>query len=169
MKILKPLFAVSLVILSLSSCNLRNNSINERDALAAHIDSSVKPGDDFFLYANGKWFKENPIPSTEKQNGLWQLIQDTINEQIRHICITSMELANAEKGSNKQKIGDFFYSGMDSVSINKIGINALKEDIDKIENIKDLNGIINSAAYIHKVSASPLFSFYVNRGGRVEF
>ena len=39
------------------------------DPLAAHIDSTEKPGDDFFLYANGKWFKENPIPASEQNNG----------------------------------------------------------------------------------------------------
>src|SRR5437016_4096129 len=52
------------------------------DPLVSHIDITVKPGDDFFLYANGKWFKENPIPASEQSNGMWQVIQDTINAQV---------------------------------------------------------------------------------------
>ena len=59
------------------------------DALVAHIDSTVRPDDDFFLFANGKWFKENPIPPSEQNNGLWQMIQDTINAQIRNVCESS--------------------------------------------------------------------------------
>jgi len=87
-----------------------------QDPLVAHIDSTVKPGDDFFLFANGKWFRENPIPASEPSNGLWQIIQDTINAQIRNVCESSASIKDAPKGSNKQKIGDFFRTGMDSIA-----------------------------------------------------
>src|SRR5216684_4935459 len=70
------------------------------DPLTSHIDSTVRPGDDFFLYANGKWFKQNPIPASEQSNGLWQLIQDTINAQVRNVCESSASLTDAPKGSN---------------------------------------------------------------------
>src|SRR5690349_5768645 len=65
------------------------------DPLVSHIDTTVRPGDDFFLFANGKWFKEDPIPASEQSNGLWQFIQDTINAQVRSICESSAGLANA--------------------------------------------------------------------------
>jgi len=108
------------------------------DPLVSHIDTTVRPGEDFFLYANGKWFKENPIPASEQSNGLWQLIQDTINAQIRNICESSSMLANVEKGSNKQKIGDFFFSGMDSTALNRKGIADLKTDLERIDAISDI-------------------------------
>src|SRR5208283_5653468 len=126
------------------------------DALASHIDSTVQAREDFFLFANGKWFKENPIPASEPYNGLWQMIQDTINSQIRNVCESSAALTNAEKGSNKQKIGDFFYTGMDSVSLNKKGISDLKNEFEMIDGIQNMSGVIKAAAYIHAVSASPI-------------
>jgi len=131
------------------------------DALAAHIDSTVKAGDDFFQYANGNWFKQNPIPASEQSNGIFQLVQDTIDEQIRKICVSSAAIQNSEKGSNKQKIGDFFFSGMDSVSLNKKGISDLKDDFTAIDQIKDLNGILREASLLHTVSAAPLFNMYI--------
>jgi putative endopeptidase len=131
------------------------------DALAAHIDSTVKAGDDFFQYANGNWFKQNPIPASEQSNGIFQLVQDTIDEQIRKICVSSAAIQNPEKGSNKQKIGDFFFSGMDSVSLNKKGISDLKDDFTAIDQIKDLNGILREASLLHTVSAAPLFNMYI--------
>ena len=137
------------------------------DALVSHIDSTVKPGNDFFLFANGKWFRENPIPASEQSNGLWQLIQDTINAQVRKICETSAIVKEAKKGSNKQKIGDFFFTGMDSISLNKKGLADLKEDLIRIDAIRDLDGLIKEAAYIHSVAGSPLFVFYVGQDDRI--
>jgi putative endopeptidase len=148
----------------ITSCNNNTKKQNDLpDPLASHIDSTVKPGDDFFMYASGKWFKTNPIPASEQSNGIWQLIQDTVNAQIRQICESSAALKDEKKGSNKQKIGDFFSSGMDSTTINKKGISDLKSDLDKIDAINDISGIIKSAAYIHGVSNSPLFSFYIGQ------
>ena len=66
------------------------------DFLALNIDSSIKPGDDFFLFANNGWFKKNPIPASESSNGLWQLIRDTINAQIQQICISAAAETKAE-------------------------------------------------------------------------
>jgi putative endopeptidase len=137
------------------------------DPLVAHIDSTVKPGDDFFLFANGKWFKENPIPASEQNNGIWQLVQDTINAQIRTMCESSASLNNAEKGSNKQKIGDFFATGMDSVTLNKRGIIDLKNDLDMIDGIKDVKGIVKVASYIHTIAGSPLFGFGVAQDDKI--
>ena len=89
-------------ITAFSACSQPKKE-SSADALASHIDSTIKPGDDFFLYANGKWFRQNPIPASEQSNGIWQLIQDTINTQIRHVCESSAALKDAVKGSNKQK------------------------------------------------------------------
>jgi putative endopeptidase len=151
------------VVTAATSCKQGKLSSEKGDALIAHIDSTTKAGDDFFQFANGKWFKQNPIPASKKYNGIFQLIQDTINAQVRNICESSATIKDAPKGSNKQKIGDFFFTGMDSVSLNKKGISELKGDFAKIDNIKDLNGIIKEAAYIHSVAASPLFSMYVTQ------
>ena len=159
-KLLSVSMLVILTIIGLSSCHqVKKDQGN--DALLAHIDSTVKPGTDFFQYANGKWFKQNPIPASEQSNGIWQLIQDTINAQIRKVCESSAALKDAAKGSNKQKIGDFFFTGMDSVNLNKKGLADLKGDFDAIDALKDIPGIIKEAAYIHMVANSPLFGFYV--------
>jgi putative endopeptidase len=162
-------FKFSLLIAAVIIVSCTNNAKKEttKDALVSHIDSTVKPGDDFFLFANGKWFKEHPIPASEPNNGLWQLIQDTINEQVKHICETSAALKDAPKGSPKQKIGDFFYTGMDSVALNRKGISDLKPYFDAIDGIKDIDGVIKQAAFIHTIAGSPLFGFGVGQDDRI--
>ena len=133
------------------SCSVRNSD-NQPDPLISHIDSSVKPGNDFFEYANGKWLKENEIPASESYIGIFQIIRDTVNAQVHDICVNAASAVNAKKGSDKQKIGDFYYSGMDSVSLNKKGISELKDDLAKIDAIKNRDDLISMAAYIQKVS-----------------
>lgn len=161
---------VSMVIIGIifSCASDRSSSkVQGPDALASHIDESVNPGDDFFHYANGTWFKENPIPPSEASNGIWQMKQDTVNAQVREICESAAQTKTAPKGSNKQKIGDFYYTGMDSVMLNKKGISDLKEDLDAIDSIADLDGVVRAAARIHDISGSPLFNFYVGQDDKI--
>ena len=149
------------------ACKPGHNKASGPDPMISHIDSTVKPGDDFFLFANGKWFKENPIPASEQGNGLWTLIQDTINAQIRTICESSAKLTNEPKGSNKQKIGDFFYSGMDSANLNKSAISGIQQELDLIDAVKDGKGLVKAAARVHTISASPMFGFWIGQDDKI--
>lgn len=162
------IFAICLpvIVLALFSCSGKTKDADKEDALAAHIDTTFKAGNDFFLYANGKWFNENPIKASEQSSGIWQVIQDTVNSQILKICNTSVT-ANAEKGSNKEKIGDFYFSGMDSVAINKAGISAIKPLLDQIDAVEDYNGFATSAAFIHRSSGSPMFGFGIWQDSKI--
>ena len=160
------LLLIFLTIITVSSCQSSKKEL-VNDALVSHIDSTIKAGDDFFLFANGKWFKQNPIPANEQSNGIFQLVQDTISSQVRHICELSAVIKDPLKGSNKQKIGDFFFTGMDSTALNKNGISHLKNDFDMIDAIKDINGIIKTASYLHTVAASPLFSFGAGQDDKI--
>ena len=160
-------FATAVLIVAIMTIFHYRHIPKINDALAAHIETSIKPGSDFFMFANGKWFNDHPIPASEPSNGIWQLIQDTINAQVRHICLSSAAAKDATKGSNKQKIGDFYYTGMDSTALNKNGISELKPEMDKIDAIKDINGIVREAAYIHIIAGSPLFGFYVGQDDRL--
>ncbi|MBK7389033.1 MAG: M13 family metallopeptidase [Bacteroidia bacterium] len=162
----KLLWSVLLIPFVISSCGTKNDAGNDTagpDFLAANIDSTVKPGDDFFLFANNGWFKKNPIPASEQSNGLWQLIRDTINAQVRQICESSAALKDAPKGSAKQKVGDMFFSGMDSINNNKLGLTALQPELDQIAAINDKATLAKAVAKIHMVSGAPLFNFYVGQ------
>jgi putative endopeptidase len=140
--------------------------LNAPDALTTNRDTTANPSDDFFAYANGGWFKKNPIPDTERSNGIFRTIQDTINNQIKSICEKSAA-ANAETGSNKQKIGDFYASGMDSIAINKQGLTPLKAELAKIDAVKDVPSLLNSIAHLHTLGARPAFGFYVGQDDKI--
>ena len=158
MKLLQKITLLSIATLTIVSCNKKETDFV--DPLLTNRDTLVDPSVDFFNYANGGWFKKHPIPSSERSNGIFRMIQDTINNQVKSICEKSAE-ANAEKGSNKQKIGDFYASGMDSVTINKLGISPLKDDFAKIDVVKDIPSLMKTIAYLHSIGSSSAFTFYV--------
>ena len=151
--------------LNLISCNKKE--VEFSDPLVTNRDTLVNPADDFFKYANGGWFKKNPIPSTEQSNGIFRTIADTINNQIKQICEKSALDESAQVGSNKLKIGDFYASGMDSIAINKAGISALKSEFAKIDAIKDIPSLVISIAHLHTIGASPAFSFYIGQDDKI--
>ena len=158
-KLILNSFLLGTLVCGYTSC--KHNNFSQPDALAMHIDSTQKASDNFFLYANGKWFKQNPIKASEQSNGIWQLIQDTINEQVKTICTSSATSADNEKGSNKQKIGDFYSSGMDSAAINKKGIADLKPELSAIDRVKTEQELILQTAKVQKLASSAFFGFYV--------
>ena len=156
-----------LIVASLNFLSCNKKEVELSDPLVTNRDTLVNPADDFFKYANGGWFKNNPIPSTEQSNGIFRTIADTINNQIKQICEKSSQDESAEVGSNKQKIGDFYASGMDSIAINKAGISPLKSEFAKIDAIKDVPSLLTSIAHLHTIGASPAFSFYLGQDDKI--
>ncbi|MEM0542769.1 M13 family metallopeptidase [Flavobacterium sp. j3] len=152
---------VAVTAILFSSCNKKD--IQFEDPLVSNRDTTINPGDDFFMYANGGWFKRNPIPASERSNGIFRTIGDTINSQIKQICEKSAAKTDAVKGSNEQKIGDFYASGMDTITIEKLGLSPLKQDLDKIKAIKDVPSLLAAIGYLHTIGANPAFSLYVSQ------
>src|SRR3569832_813613 len=108
------------------------------DPVYNNLDQSIKPGDDFFKYANGGWLKKNPIPPAYSSWGIGNVVSEEIRERLKKINEDALK-ANAPKGSATQKIGDFYYSGLDSAGIEKSGLTPLSAQIALIDQAKDKN------------------------------
>ena len=105
----------------------------------ANIDPSVKPCEDFFHYASGNWLKNNPIPDAQSSWGAFNELIDRNQLTLRTILTNvAASSANAAKGSNAQKVGDFYGSAMDSVAIDAAGLKYLKPHLDRIMAINSL-------------------------------
>ncbi len=133
------------------------------DPVTSHIDSTFSAQQNFFMFANNGWFKKNPVPSSESSNGIFRTIQDTINESIKRICETSAAVKDAPAGSNKQKIGDFYLSGMDTATIEKVGFSPLKEELAKIDAIKNIQDLLSSVAHLNTIEVSTMFDIGVTK------
>ncbi len=106
----------------------------------ANIDPSVKPCEDFFHYASGNWLKNNPVPAAESRWGSFNELADHNNATLRAILNDAAKnAAKAPKGSNAQKVGDFYASAMDSMAIEAAGLKYLQPHLNRIAAIKTLD------------------------------
>lgn len=105
----------------------------------ANIDATVSPCDNFFQYASGNWLKNNPIPAAETRWGAFNELADRNNATLRSILNDAAKnAAKAPKGSNAQKVGDYYAAAMDTVAIEAAGTKYLKPYLDRIASIKTL-------------------------------
>ncbi|HWA88967.1 MAG TPA: M13 family metallopeptidase [Rhizomicrobium sp.] len=102
----------------------------------AMMDRSVKPGDDFWTYANGGWLKSHEIPADRASTGPGELLIEKTREQVRGL-IQDAAKANPPHGSDAQKVGDFYASYLDEATIEKKGLSPLKPELAKVDAIKD--------------------------------
>jgi len=165
MRTIHKLTLIALSAAFISSCTSKETTFS--DPLATNRDTTVTPSDDFFLYANGGWFKKHPIPDSERSNGIFRTIQDTINAQVKSICENAAKNTNTLKGSNEQKIGSFYASGMDTIAIEKAGLTPLADPIKRIDAITDASSLITTIGYLHTLGTNPAFAFGVNQDDKI--
>ncbi len=158
---MKPIIALALVCCGLYACSNKSTQTSAKpDILASNIDSTVKPGDDFFLYANGAWIKKTPIPSSESGWGIGNLVQEEIYTRLKKINDDAVA-AKAAEGTISQKIGDFWQSAMDTAALDKAGLSPLKEDLDKISAIQNASDLVALAAQLKRKGVNCLFGDYI--------
>jgi putative endopeptidase len=156
-----------LILLSLASCqNMNNNSAENKPARKlldpANMDTTVKPGDNFFLYANGTWLKNNPIPGDQSRWGSFNELQENNYKALHDILESAAANKNAAAGSNEQKVGDFYKSGMDSIAADKAGITPLKDVLDRINGIKNANDLLSEVAMEQTEGIDQIYGFGVS-------
>jgi endothelin-converting enzyme/putative endopeptidase len=103
-------------------------------------DPSVKPGDDFWQYANGTWDKNTPIAADRTTAGPFVTLADHAEEQVRDI-LTDLAADPGQYGASGQQIGDFYASWMDQAGLEARGTAPLKPYLARIAAVKDRAGL----------------------------
>src|ERR1035437_2604349 len=134
----------------------------EGDYLTKNIDKSIDPGQDFFKYATGTWMKNNPIPESEREWGIGNLVQEETYARLKSILEESAS-KNYNKGTSEQKVGDFYFSGMDTVNIEKQGISLLKPELNKINSIQNKKELFNVVSRLQVIGVDGMFGGFVGQ------
>jgi putative endopeptidase len=149
---------LSLALLYSSFCIAQKQKTT--DPLVDNIDEKVLPTDDFFLYANGGWIKKNAIPNAEASWGIGNLVQEEIYQRL--IAINKKAAySKSVKTSIKQKIGNFWKTAMDTVAINKAGINPLKKDLGRIDAATTIEELLLLSAEFGIKGSNTFFGSYI--------
>jgi len=155
---MRQLFAIATIASMAAACNTANKQSAEQpkeDVLAAHVDSTVNPGDDFFTFSNGKWIKNNPIPSDETSWGIANLVNDEL--YTRKLTINENAAKKGRTGIESM-IGNFWLSGMDTNAINQAGVTPLKAELEAIQAVQTSEQLIKQAASMHGYGVNVFYS-----------
>ena len=104
--------------------------------VVANMDPSIKPGDDFYHYANGAWIKRTQIPPDRAIVDVFSQLDDLSNQRTADL-IKEIASSHAAAGSPTRKVADLFNSYMDEIGIEARGLAPLRPHLDAIAAIKD--------------------------------
>lgn len=158
------LLFIALTMIVASSCTKQNNQKPAFDV--SNMDPSVKPGVDFFSYANGTWLKNAKMPDDKSRYGSFDILREENDIILKSIFEQAAAKTDAPKGSNWQKVGDFFASGIDTANIEKQGYEPIKEDLNRIAAIKSVSDILAELTKLHTQYVSPLFQPYAGQDSK---
>lgn len=126
-----------------------------------YMDTSVKPGDDFFKYVNGKWVDATQIPSDKTRWGSF----DELRENTNNDALAILQEAAANKGlsaaSDQGKAANMYRTIMDTVARNKAGVTPLKPYLKKIDAVKDVKGLETLLAEMEQEGGLGFFGIYI--------
>ncbi len=131
----------------------------------ANMNLTVRPQDDFYEYANGTWLKNTPIPATEARWGSFSELQEFNQNALKTICEELSQKPGA-KGSLSQKVGDFYAAGMDSATIEKAGMSPLKPYLDRVNGVKNFEGLLEEIAQEYSEGMGAIFGMGVRQDAK---
>jgi predicted metalloendopeptidase len=129
------------------------------------IEPSVRPQDDFFEYLNGKWLKTVEIPSDKSSWGSFMELRENTLPQLRGI-IENVAKKGGAKGTDEQRIGDFYASFMDEARLEQLGVTPLKGELDKIAAMKDKSELPAMLARLGKIGVGVPFDFGIHQDNK---
>jgi putative endopeptidase len=143
-----------------------------------YMDRSIRPGDDFYRYADGKWIKQNPVPADKSRWGAFMELQER-NWFVIHQILDSTCTAAVRNNLPSQKVADFYRSAMDTNRLEQLGFKPIQPGLKQIGDLKTTGDLLKLLADLHSRgisacfgrSASPdaknsgFYAFYVAQGG----
>ena len=125
-----------------------------------NMDTSAKPQDDFFMYANGSWIKNTEIPPEYSRWGSFNQLIEHNNDALHEIAEKAANThVDPKLAPETQKVGDYYASGMDEKTIEAMRTKPLAEEFKNIEAIKDRNDLLKEIAHLHAIGVPVLFDF----------
>lgn len=131
----------------------------------SNMDFSIKPGDNFYLYANGNWIKNTPIPGSKTRWGSFDKLSEESSQALKGLLEEAA--ANPETNSLMKRVGDFYTSAMDSITIEKLGCQPILPYLNAIDQLNSKEQLINYINYLRSNAlTAPLYRINVGQDAR---
>ncbi|HWN08345.1 MAG TPA: M13 family metallopeptidase [Pyrinomonadaceae bacterium] len=124
-----------------------------------NMDKTTPACTDFYQFANGTWLTKTAIPPAYSSWGSFHVLAEKNRTAMHEILEAAAKKTNAVKGSNEQKIGDFYASCLDEAKREAEGMKPLVPELARIDKIADAKGVVAEVAYLHRHGVPALFGF----------
>src|SRR5712691_6968947 len=127
------------------------------------LDKNTSACTDFYQYANGGWLAANPIPAAYPSWGVANVLNEKNRDVLRQILEAAAGNAKAPKGSNEQKVGDYYASCMDEAKIEADGLKPIQAELDLVNKVTDQKSLQAEIAHLHSFGYNAVFGSGSNR------
>jgi endothelin-converting enzyme/putative endopeptidase len=129
---------------------------------ASLIDKTIDPCENFYRFSCNGWFKRNPLPPDQAVYGRFTELAELNRLRLKQI-LESTSAPAATRTANEQKIGDEYASCMDTATINKLGLQPLQPELDRIAALKSTAGLPALLAHLHSIGVHAFFEMGSNQ------
>lgn len=134
-----------------------------RSGIYTHfMDTSVHPGDDFYLFVNGQWLEQTQIPGDRSRWGSFDELREIADGHVLEI-IRDAAAAGAPHGSDQQKIGDMFRSFMNTDLIEDLRLQPLEAQLAQIDALQTHTDLAGLWGYFQRYRAGIPISLFVGQ------
>ncbi len=153
-----------LAVLALASCKKdKAEADNQTHGIALqYMDTTVKPGDDFYRFVNGKWFDQTEIPADKSTWGSFDELAKNTDLDVLNMLKEAANNKDLKSSSDEGKAVNFYKTYLDTVSRANLGIKPIEADLARIAAIKtidDVNALIQATIF---EGGTGLFGTYVS-------
>ena len=155
---MKTIITGAFIALCITACIIPEKMKSKIDV--TNLDVEVRPGDDFYEYANGGWMKKNPLTAEYARYGQFDALAEKNREQLKELVLEQAALENPAPGSEAKKIGDLYNLAMDSVRRNSEGYAPIQPLLDKVAAVSDRSQLLPLSAELMRQGISTAFHVF---------
>lgn len=129
------------------------------------IDEKVRPQDDFYTHAHGKWLATTKIPASESRWGSFMSLRFDTEEKLRKLVESTLR-GRYTAGSAEQMVRDFYKAGLDEKTREKLGMKPMLPWLAKVERLKNSKDMEALAAEFHRLGIGALWGGMIDQDSK---